>query len=132
MNAPFLIARAGGPAPATDFSAQGKPPRVVTIEKPQNNQAVVVHLDGNTRIDLSDIANEKITFVRVGDRLVILFENQATVTIEPVFGPNGDINPDIAFQVGSDRVLSGNEFAASMPIGTDQSILPAGADGAAA
>jgi hypothetical protein len=125
MNAPFSIAQATGPAVSTDFSAQSKPPRLIRIAKPQNNQAVTVHLDGNTRIDLSDIASDKITFVRVGDRLVILFENQATVTIEPAFGPNGDLNTDIAFQVGSDRVLSGTEFAASFPIGTDQSILPA-------
>src|SRR3954468_11412634 len=132
MNAPFSIAPVTGPAVATDFSAQSNPPRLIKIEKPQNNQAVTVHLDGNTKIDLSDIASDKITFVRVGDRLVILFENQATVTIEPAFGPSGEFNPDIAFQVGSDRVLSGAEFAASFPVGTDQSILPAAGTGGAA
>src|ERR1700704_861276 len=131
MNAPFSIAQATGLV-ATDFSAQSKPPRLIKIARPQDNQAVTVHLDGNTKIDLSDIASDKITFVRVGDRLIILFDNQAPVSIDPAFGSNGEFNADIAFQVGSDRVLSGQEFAAAFPIGTDQSILPAGGDGGAA
>jgi len=121
MNAPFLIAQATGPEVATDFSAQSKPPRLIKIARPQDNQAVTVHLDGNTKLDLSDVASDKITFVRVGDRLVILFDNQATVTIEPAFGPDGQILGDITFQVGPDRQLSGAEFAAAFPVGGSNS-----------
>src|SRR3982074_2053524 len=121
MNAPFAVAQASGSAVATDFSAQSKPPRVIRIEKPQNNQAVTVHLDGNTKIDLSDIASDKITFVRVGDHLVILFDNQATVTIDPVFASDGSTSANLSFQVDSNRLMTGTEFAAAFPIGTDQS-----------
>jgi len=35
--------------------------------------------------------------VRVGDRLVILFDNQTTLTIEPVFDASGQLRPDVTF-----------------------------------
>src|SRR6185369_12594469 len=104
MNALFPNSQAVGVASATEFSAQSRPLRVIKVEKPQNNQAVSIHLDGNTKLDLSDIAGDKITFVRVGERLVILFDNQATVTIEPIFASDGSTNTDVSFQVDSNRL----------------------------
>ena len=48
------------------------PPKVITVVKPDNNQAITIHLDGATKLDLSAIANEKITLVHIGDRLITL------------------------------------------------------------
>jgi len=126
MNAPFQIAQLSGQTQPSVPSQSD-----VKIVKPQNGQAVTVNLTGNTRLDFSDVASEKLTFVRVGDKLVVLFENQSTVTIGPVFGADGNPSSDIAFEMSPERTLNGADFASMFPITTDQSVLPA-AGGAAA
>src|SRR5688572_17035506 len=101
MNAPIRLAQATGAA---------NPDAVTRVTKPQGGQAVAVHLNAAARLDLSAIAAETITLVRAGDRLVILFDNQATVTVEPFFGPNGQ-PLDHAVQLGTDRVVDAAQFA---------------------
>jgi T1SS-143 domain-containing protein len=128
MNAPVLLAQLSGSSP----QASGSPntsPKNMKLEKPQGGQAVSVHLDGNTRLDFSDIASEKLTFVRVGEKLIVLFDNQSTVTVDPVFDSNGHPLANVAFEMTPDRTLSGDEFAALFPITTDQSVLPAAGPG---
>jgi T1SS-143 domain-containing protein len=117
MNAPFILAQLGATNPAT--------PRVIRLAKPASEQAIVINLDGSVRFDLAGIADEKVTFVHVGNRLVILFDNQATVTVEPFFGSDGRPLQDITFDLGPNRIVSGAEFATLFPISDDQSILPA-------
>jgi len=128
MYKPFDVAQAvpaSGQTQTPSTTGQGtKAPRVITLEKPTSDQAVIVHLDGPAVINLADIASENITLVRVGDKLVILFDNKATITIEPVFNAAGDFQ-DLQFQLGDHRVVDGAQFAGMFPIGTDQSILPA-------
>ena len=46
--------------------------------------------DQKVKVDFSAIANEKITLVHVGEKLIILFDNQSTVTVEPVFKSRAD------------------------------------------
>lgn len=121
MNAPVLLAQLSGVA-----QNPSPTPKILKIEKPATGQALTFHLDGNARLDLGDIASEKLTFVRVGDKLIVLFDNQSTVTVDPVFdAATGNPLPDIGFQVGDDRVITGDQFATLFPISTDQSILPA-------
>jgi large repetitive protein len=124
MNAPVLLAQLSGSSPQTSA-----PPKNLKLEKPQNGQAVTVHLDGNTKLDFSDVASEKLTFVRVGDKLIVLFDNQSTVTVDPVFDSTGHPLPNVAFEMATDRTLTGDEFASLFPITTDQSILPAAGNG---
>ena len=97
---------------------------IVKLTKPANGQAVSVQLDANTQLDFSGIANDQITLVRVGNQLVILFDNQATLTIPLFFDPNGNPLDGIAIDLGG-RIVDGQEFAGLFPITTDQSILPA-------
>ena len=87
MNGPFQVAQANiaGQTP-------GKPPaRIVKIGKPFSDQSVVVALsyDGSVKADLSAIAGEKITLVHIGEKLIILFDNKSTVTLEPFFDSTG-------------------------------------------
>src|SRR5688572_26770546 len=124
MNARFTVAQT---IPGTGAAA-----RLIRIAKPEGDQAITVRLDGQTRLDLSDIAAENITLVRVGDRLVILFGNQATVTVEPFFDANGQPLQDVSLQLGPDRIVDSARFATLFPITTDQSILPAAGEGGAA
>ncbi|KZD20585.1 DUF5801 repeats-in-toxin domain-containing protein [Tardiphaga robiniae] len=120
MNAPVLLAQLAG------STTQAPPsPKNLKLEKPQNGQAISVHLDGNTKLDFADIASEKLTFVKVGEKLIILFDNQSTVTVDPVFDSMGKPLTDLAFDMGSDRTLTGEQFAQTFPITTDQSVLPA-------
>lgn len=120
MNAPVLVAQLSGSAPQAPAT-----PKNLKLEKPQNGQAVTIHLDGNTKLDLSDIASEKLTFVRVGEKLIVLFDNQSTVTVDPVFDSSGHPLADVAFDLGQNRAVTGDEFASLFPITTDQSVLPA-------
>jgi len=121
MNAPVLLAQLTG----TSSQASSASAKHVKIGKPQGSQAVTVHLDGQSQIDFSGIASEKLTFVKIGDRLIILFDNQSTVSIDPVFGANGAPLKDVSFEVGPDRIINGDQFAELFPLTTDQSVLPA-------
>src|SRR4051812_6017631 len=126
MNKPVLLAQVSGASPG---SPTGLSPTTLRLEKPQNGAAVTIHIDGNSKLDFSDLGNEKLTFVRIGDKLIVLFDNQSTVTIDPVFGPDGHPRADLAFAMGPDRTLTGGQFAELFPITTDQSVLPASGGG---
>jgi hypothetical protein len=101
MNAPVLVAQLAGSTPQTSA-----PPKNLKLEKPQDGQAVSVHLDGNTRLDFSDVSSEKLTFVRIGERLIVLFDNHSTVTVDPVFDSAGHPLADVAFEMTADRTLT--------------------------
>src|SRR5262245_64841286 len=120
MNTPFVLAQAPTQAPGAVGS-----PRLVQLAKPQGNQAVTVQLDGSVVLDFSRIADQTITMVRVGDKLIVLFDNQATITIGPVFGADGQPLAGVSFELAPDRVVTGAEFATLFPISMDQSVLPA-------
>lgn len=83
MNAQFQVAQLAGSTSASSFA----PPRIFKLAKPMGDQAVVVNLgyDQKVKVDFSAIANEKITLVHLGEKLIILFDNKSTVTIEPFF-----------------------------------------------
>lgn len=118
MPAPFQIAQT--PAPGTP------PVRTLRIEKPADGQAVTFDAArlGKVQFDLSAVADENITLVRVGDTLVILFDNQSTVTIAPFYA-DGVPLADLSIQLGADRVVTALDFAKLFPISDDQTVLPA-------
>ncbi|HLJ00226.1 MAG TPA: type I secretion C-terminal target domain-containing protein [Bradyrhizobium sp.] len=122
MDARSTVAQITGALPNSEF------PKVIKLAKPQTDQAITIHLDGASKLDLTAIGNDNVTFVHAGDRLVILFDNHSTVTIEPFYNSNGLPIADISVELSSDRSVSGVEFASLFPIVTDQSILPAAGD----
>src|SRR6266403_1180358 len=127
MNGQFQVAQASG----TGNSNNATPPRIFKLTKPLGDQAVVVNLgyDQKVQVDFSAIANEKITLVHVGEKLIILFDNQSTVTVEPFFDSRHDALGNLSIEVAPGRDLSVSEFASSFPISTDQSVLPAAGTG---
>src|SRR5882762_4401482 len=128
MNGQFQVAQASG----TGTSNSAAPPRVFKLTKPLGDRAVVNNIgyDQKVQVDFSAIANEKITLVHVGEKLIILFDNQSTVTVEPFFDSRHDAVGNLSIEVAPGRDLSVSEFASSFPITTDQSVLPAaGTDG---
>src|ERR1700704_1004539 len=116
MNAPIRVAQATG---------NSSVPSLIKVGKPQTNQAVTIHFDGPVKIDLTAIGNDNVTFVHVGDRLIILFDNQSTVTLDPFYGADGAPLPTIVVELAAGRDITGADFAGLFPISRDQSILPA-------
>ncbi|WP_454000581.1 DUF5801 repeats-in-toxin domain-containing protein [Afipia felis] len=95
--------------------------------KPGSEQAITIDLgfDQKTRIDLSAVANEKMTMVHVGTKLIVLFDNHSTVTIEPFFDSTGKPLANLDVDLGAGRDVTGDQFASLFPITEDQSVLPA-------
>jgi hypothetical protein len=129
MNGPFHVAQA-------DTSEAGgggdkQHPRIVKVTKPYGDQSVVVSLsyDGSVRADLSSIASEKITLVHIGEKLIILFDNHSTVTLEPFFDSTGKPLHDVTVEVAPGRDITSAEFATLFPVTDDPSVLPAAGNG---
>jgi len=127
MNAQFQVAQISG----SQSSPSSAPARIFRIAKPLTDQAVVVNLgyDQKATIDFTAVANEKITLVHVGEKLIILFDNKSTVTVEPFFDSRHDAQQNLSVEVAPGRDVSVSEFASLFPITTDQSVLPAAGDG---
>src|SRR6516225_7501679 len=123
MNQQFRVAQATG----TGNPNNASPPRIFKLTKPFTDQSVVVNLgyDQKVQVDFTAIANEKITLVHIGEKLIILFDNQSTVTIEPFFDSRHDQLGNLTIEVAPGRDLTVSEFASSFPITTDSSVLPA-------
>lgn len=120
MNAPFRVAQA-----TTGQAPSATQPRTVKLTKPADGTAVTIQMDGSIKLDFSGIASEKITLVRVGERLTILFENKSTVTIDPFFDSSGKPLQLGGIELESGRIVTAEEFASLFPITDDQSVLPA-------
>src|SRR6266404_2899561 len=123
MNGQFQVAQASG----TGNSNNATPPRIFKLTKPLGDQAVVVNLgyDQKVQVDFSAIANEKSTLVHVGEKLIILFDNQSTVTVEPFFDSRHDALQNLTIETAPGHEVSVAEFASLFPITTDFSVLPA-------
>src|SRR4051812_30430109 len=123
MNAPFQVAQAIA-------AAQGSgAPQVVKIVKPEGKQALTIELgyQEQYKLDLSGVANEKLVLVHQGENLVILFDNQSTITVHPVFD-SMKVLGNITFELAPGRVFTGDEVATVLSISDDQSLLPAAGD----
>ncbi|MBR1280147.1 DUF5801 repeats-in-toxin domain-containing protein [Bradyrhizobium sp. AUGA SZCCT0283] len=128
MDGQFQVAQATGAGTSNNTTT----PRIYKLSKPLTDQAVVVNLgyDQKVKVDFSGISNEKITLVHVGEKLIILFDNQSTVTVEPFFksradGLGNEARDNITVEMAPGRDISVTEFASLFPITTDTSVLPA-------
>ncbi|GAB1716406.1 MAG: hypothetical protein NTAFB05_14480 [Nitrobacter sp.] len=130
MNGPFQVAQADTSGTGSN-GGDKQHPRIVKITKPYGDQSVVVSLsyDGSVKADLSAIASEKITLVHIGEKLIILFDNHSTVTLEPFFDSTGKPLQDITVEVAPGRDITSAEFATLFPVTDDQSVLPAAGTG---
>lgn len=130
MNSPFPLPQGSAAQPV---AAQT---RVITITKPADGHSYTVQLshDGSVKLDLSQIANEKITIVKVpsdipgaGEKAIIIFDNQAAITIDPFFF-SGQWPLQLTIDTGTQHDLTVSDFASIFPVTTDTSIIPAGGE----
>ncbi len=119
MDAPVAI-----PQEADPGQGAGQAPRLIKVTKPAGHGAVVLHLEPGARLDLSEIAAEKITLIRVGNRLIIRFDDGATVIVEPFFGGDGQPIPDVTIQLAPDTAIDATDFASLFPIRDAAALLP--------
>ena len=127
MNAPIKFAQTDTQAD----KAATKEQKVVKLTKPADGQAVTVELsyDQSIKVDFSEIANEKIIVVRIGERAVILFDNGSTVTLDPFFDSLRRPLANLEFELAPGKVLTALELAGLIPFTDDQSVLPAAGEG---
>jgi VCBS repeat-containing protein len=104
-------------------------PHTIHLTKPHAGQALTIALDARTTLDFSAIADQKLVLVRVGDNLIVLFDNGSTISIGAAFDAGGELRDGLSFALADGHDVSGTEFAALFPITTDQSVLPAGFGG---
>ena len=119
MNGPFIVAQANTAGTAQD--AQKKSVKVVKVTKPSDGQAITVELshDQPTKVDLTAIAGENFTLSRIGEKLIILFDNHSTVTIESYSDSMNVASPNVTFEVSPGRVVGATEFATLFSIATE-------------
>src|SRR4029077_16855192 len=105
----FQVAQATG----TGNSNSSTPTRIFKLTKPLGDQAVVVNVgyDQKVQVDFSAIANEKMTLVHIGEKLIILFDNKSTVTVEPFFDSRHDQAKNLEIEVAPGREVTVSEFA---------------------
>jgi VCBS repeat-containing protein len=116
--------------PTTSGSDENTSKHVVAIIKPPDNSSQIVALDHRVVLDLHGLADEKITLVRVGDRLVVVFDNHSTVALDHFYDADGRPFAGIAVQLGADRIVSIDTFLDEFPVSSDQSLLPAAGEAA--
>ena len=109
-----------------------KPVQIIKIVKPAAGQTEIFHasFDGTVKIDFTAIANEKITLCHdnKNQSLHIIFADGSQAIIEPFFDSMA-VMSNLVFEMTPGQVLNSAEFASQFPITTDQSVLPAGAEG---
>src|SRR4051812_35454983 len=81
--------------------------------KPAADQSLDLELSYNqsAKLDLSGVANEKMKFVHVGEKLIIVFDNGATVTVHPFFDSAGLPLQNVTVEVAPGNALPSGEFA---------------------
>src|SRR5437762_13584837 len=114
MDGAYRVAQAAN----TGTGNSSAKPRIYKLTKPLADQSVTVNVgyDQKVKVDFSAIANEKITLVHVGEKLIILFDNESTVTVEPFFksradGLGGETRDEITVEMAPGRDISVKEFA---------------------
>src|SRR3954452_11394506 len=103
MNGPLIMARAN--TAGTVHEPQKRPVKVVKLTKPSEGQAITVELghEQQIKIDLTAIAGENFKLSRIGEKLIFLFDNRSTVTIESDL-INGAA-PNLTFEVSPGRIV---------------------------
>ncbi len=128
MRGSLVVASNSGSA----SQSTSKPVQIIKIVKPAAGQTEIFHasFDGTVKIDFTAIANEKITLCHdnKNQSLHIIFADGSQVIIEPFFNSMA-VMSNLVFEMTPGQVLNSAEFASQFPITTDQSVLPAGAEG---
>ncbi|MCA1953321.1 MAG: VCBS domain-containing protein, partial [Hyphomicrobiales bacterium] len=99
--------------------------RTIALRKPEAGAAEVYRIASGDTLDLSQIANENITLVKLGSRLVILFADRGFVVVDGLYLGDGAPAPDIQVGLNASTVVNAAQFVAQFPISDDTQVLTA-------
>src|SRR6476620_5032206 len=86
--------------------------RTLKVTKPQGDQSIVLDLsDRNATFDLSAVAVAKKKKIKISPKLIILFDNETTVTADPFFDFSGKPLVNLDVDLGAGRAINGEQFA---------------------
>ncbi|PPD16087.1 MAG: hypothetical protein CTY25_03695 [Methylobacterium sp.] len=110
------------PLPGIVLAAAG---RTVTVAKPDAGTPVVYRLEPGDTLNLQPIANDSITLVKLGNRLVVLFPDRGFMVLDGLYLTDGSPSPDVNINFAPGTTLTAVQFSAQFPITTDTEILTA-------
>ncbi|OYU48734.1 MAG: hypothetical protein CFE31_09845 [Rhizobiales bacterium PAR1] len=99
--------------------------RKVVVSHPAAGKLETVRLGIGETLDLSAIANENITLLKIDGRLVVLFPDKAHVIVEGLYLPNGQPAPDVSVDLDGQTTIQASNFVNQFPISSDDQILTA-------
>lgn len=99
--------------------------RIIRPVKPSAGAVGAYQLAPGETLDLSAIANESITLVKLGNRLVVLFEDRGYVVVDGLYLPDGSASQQVHVKLDSASEIDGAQFVAQFPISTDEQVLTA-------
>jgi VCBS repeat-containing protein len=99
--------------------------RQVVLQKPAAGASETYVVGGGDVIDLSRIAEQNLTLVRLGSRLVVLFPDKAHLVIDGIYGPDGKLSERVGFGLDANTTVTAAQFADQFPISSDAQILTA-------
>ncbi|MCZ8375716.1 MAG: calcium-binding protein [Beijerinckiaceae bacterium] len=101
--------------------------RQIKVASPAGHEAIVLQVSPGDTLDLSAVADRKITVVRLDHRLVLLFEDKGHIVIEGALTPEGLPVDSILTSPAEGKVIPLGELLASMgPLHTADILTQAG------
>ncbi|MCZ8186563.1 MAG: hypothetical protein O9308_09290 [Beijerinckiaceae bacterium] len=103
--------------------------RQIKLVPPAGNEAIVLQVAPGDTLDLSALADRKITMVRLDHRLVLLFEDKGHIVLEGALTPDGHPVDGILTSPVEGKVLPLADLLASMgPLHTAEIMTQAGVE----
>ncbi|MCA0399810.1 MAG: VCBS domain-containing protein [Proteobacteria bacterium] len=99
--------------------------RILTLNRPASGAAESVRLAPGETLDLSKIAGESLTLIKLDGRLIVLFPDKAHVVVEGLYLPNGQPAPGIHVNLDGSSTVDVAQFVTQFPISSDEQILTA-------
>ena len=121
MNSPIRLAQIQTP----QALGQGTARRVVALKHPAAGRLDDIYLRGDITLDFSAIANDRMVLVHTGNRLILIFEDQAMIVLHGFYDTTNQPASGPLVYVGAPQPLTLAEFVGTFPISNDITVLPA-------
>jgi VCBS repeat-containing protein len=108
-----------------DFVALAQSGRTLAIAKPAAGQPGLLQIGPGETLDFSRIANETIALVKLGNRLVVLFQDRAYVVIDGLYLPDGTFTPQVRVALDSATTVDTAQFTTQFGVSSDEALLTA-------
>lgn len=108
-----------------DFVALAQSGRTLAIAKPAAGEPGLLQIAPGETLDFSRIANETIALVKLGNRLVVLFQDRAYVVIDGLYLPDGTFTPQVRVALDNATSVDTAQFTSQFGVSSDEALLTA-------